>query len=140
MDFDPRKLPSPYYRVATRAIIFDDQKRMLVMENQEGEIELPGGGIEFGETHPDCLKREIREELGAELVGLGPFVCIYQGRGSRGIMYMRIAFRAELASHDFSLSEMKRAWFVSQPELLQLDLRPAGEEGLKQFAEQIWAQ
>ncbi len=27
----------------------------------------PGGGLEFGETLEDCLKREFREETGAEI-------------------------------------------------------------------------
>jgi 8-oxo-dGTP pyrophosphatase MutT (NUDIX family) len=138
MDFDPRKLPSPYYRVATRAIILDDQQRLLVMENKDNEVELPGGGWEFDETYQECLQREVREELGVELAEVGEFVGAYQGRGSRQVMYLRIAFRAKLASHDFRLSEMVRAWFVTRDEFMELDFNGAGEESVKQLTDIIW--
>ncbi len=140
MDFDPRQLPSPYYRVATRAVILDEQQRLLVMENQKGEIELPGGGWEFEETYQQCMEREVREELGVDVTHVGEFVGVYHERGSRGVMYLRIAFRVEIASTDFRVSEMKRAWFVTREEFLGLDLRPGAEQGIVDYADKIWSE
>ena len=33
----------------------------------EGYMEFPGGKLEPGESHAECLKRELREELGVEI-------------------------------------------------------------------------
>jgi 8-oxo-dGTP pyrophosphatase MutT (NUDIX family) len=139
VEFDPRQLPSPFYRVATRAIILDSQQRLLVMENNEGEVELPGGGWEFDETLQECVTREIQEELGVELASIGKFVGAYRGRGGRNVMYLRIAFKVELKSYDFKVNEMKRAWFVTREEFLQLDLRPAAEHGILEYIDEIWS-
>lgn len=48
-------------------------------EELRGQFELPGGKIEDGEDPADALRREIREELGCELV-VGPQVCAADGR------------------------------------------------------------
>ena len=132
------QLPSPYYRVATRAIVLDNQRRILVMENPDGEVELPGGGWEYDETFEACLDREIREELGVGLAKLGDFVGVYRGRGGRGIMYLRIAFRAELTGFEFDLKRMDRAWFATRSEFMGLSLELAGEEELKGLVDIIW--
>lgn len=36
-------------------------------ENPDGYHRLVGGSVEFGETHRDAIRREVREELGAAI-------------------------------------------------------------------------
>ena len=57
-------LPSPFYRAVAKAIILDDRQHMLMVFAKGGDIELPGGGWEHGETFEKCLQREACEELG----------------------------------------------------------------------------
>ncbi|MEK4243802.1 NUDIX domain-containing protein [Psychrobacillus sp. FSL K6-2684] len=57
-------------RNSAKAIIIDD-KRILVIklhENNEFYYILPGGGQETGEILHEALKRECREEAGAEII------------------------------------------------------------------------
>ena len=60
---------------------------------------LPGGGIEFGETSLDALRREIKEEIGADVkIGkkLGVFENIFTFNGQQGHEII-IAYEAKLS-------------------------------------------
>ena len=61
-------------REAVRGIIWDGSKLLMVHSTQIGDYKFPGGGMEAGETHEATLRREVREECGAEIVEFGqPF-------------------------------------------------------------------
>ncbi len=75
----PVKLPkrqTPHYLV-TAAVIRQDGKLLLAQRPSEGLLgglwEFPGGKVEPGESLPQCLRREIVEELGAEIEVGEPF-------------------------------------------------------------------
>jgi len=64
--------PLPHKQIGV-AVIWNQQGNLLIdRRRQEGLLgglwEFPGGKIEPGETVEDCIKREIREELGIEIV------------------------------------------------------------------------
>ena len=143
MDFTREQLqnlPSPYYRVATRAIILDESGKLLVLVNKDGEYELPGGGWEYGESFAECLAREVREEVGAEIDQVNEqVVCLYRGRTSHGKMSLRIAVRVTLKNHELQPVEMVSTKWVSKNDFLQLDFTGSGEEELKKFADKIWS-
>ena len=62
---------------AVAAMIVDDCGRLLLTrrknEPAKGTWDLPGGFAEFDETLEGALKREIREELGVELLSMKYF-------------------------------------------------------------------
>ena len=49
-------------------IIIQDNKMLMVLGKKHQELWTPGGKIEPGETDEVCLKRELKEELCAELL------------------------------------------------------------------------
>lgn len=50
------------------AIIFDTQKRILIMKRTRGPYWcIPGGRMDLGESAPACCIRETREETGLEV-------------------------------------------------------------------------
>jgi A/G-specific adenine glycosylase len=66
----PRKR-TPQYDVAA-AVTIDDRGRVLVAQRNADDMlgglwEFPGGKCEDGETLPECLAREMREELDVEV-------------------------------------------------------------------------
>jgi 8-oxo-dGTP pyrophosphatase MutT (NUDIX family) len=64
--------PPSNYRVSTKALITDAQGRLLlVREDDDPWWGLPGGGLEHGENIAQGLKRELMEEVGAELASFG---------------------------------------------------------------------
>jgi len=52
------------YRISVKAVIKDDGGRVLLLREEDGSWELPGGGLEHGEDPKEALTREITEETG----------------------------------------------------------------------------
>jgi 8-oxo-dGTP diphosphatase len=68
-----------YIGVGVGAVIVDERGRLFLArrgplaKNERGRWEFPGGGVEFGETLADALRREIYEEYGIE-IEVGPLL------------------------------------------------------------------
>lgn len=60
--------PDDYlYRISLKALIYDDRGRILVVKESGRKYwDLPGGGIDHGESIEDGLLRELREEVSFE--------------------------------------------------------------------------
>ncbi len=58
------KTPNAYYRVSVKALITNDEGKILVVNERGLGWDLPGGGLDWGESAGDTLKRELLEELG----------------------------------------------------------------------------
>ena len=59
------------YRSAVRGMILRGQNLLLIHSSHVGDYKFPGGGVQEGETHAQALNREVREECGASLLGIG---------------------------------------------------------------------
>jgi ADP-ribose pyrophosphatase YjhB (NUDIX family) len=53
-------------RHVVRAVVLQDGKLLVVFPADERIYGTPGGGIRPGETHEDALRRELKEEVGAD--------------------------------------------------------------------------
>jgi 8-oxo-dGTP diphosphatase len=59
---------SPIFRIGVFALIFNDEKQILLGHRRDIDWwNLPGGGMESGETVEEALCREVREETGLEV-------------------------------------------------------------------------
>ena len=62
------------FRETCFGICIKDNKMLLVKKN--GQYSFIGGGIEVGESHEDCLKREFLEESGYQILKISPFIIV----------------------------------------------------------------
>jgi 8-oxo-dGTP pyrophosphatase MutT (NUDIX family) len=69
--------PDCFYRVTVKGLYVKDGKVLFTRDitNPQrkelgGDLELPGGGLDFGEDMKDALRREVREEMGLEIANI----------------------------------------------------------------------
>jgi len=136
-----RGLPSPFYRVTFRALIFNDHQELLAFRNTEGFWELPGGGWEHGESIEQSISREVREEIGATVESLAEIVAVWSSMNTKyGYMQLRIGVRVKLQDNDFVPSgEADEVRFVGKKEFLALPLE-IWEAGVKEQADILWGE
>lgn len=125
---DPRlnEIIDCLYRVASKAIVINKGKLLLVQEEQ-GWYGVPGGGIDHGQDLRESLVREIFEELGTKIsIEQIPEQPSFVGIGGAfsGIPRVTIYYRVEITDTEFdNASELSHRW-VTADELKDIELGP----------------
>ncbi len=112
------------------AIIFDEQGRIFTTQRGYGEWkdwwEFPGGKMEAGETPQQALRREIHEELDAE-IEIGPLLRTIDYDYPDFHLTMH-CFRCTLATDRLTLLEHEAAKWLAPSELHSVRWLPADEQ------------
>ena len=112
------------------AIIFDEQGRIFATQRGYGEWkdwwEFPGGKIEAGETSEQALKREIHEELDAE-IEVGELLRTIDYDYPTFHLTMR-CFKCKLSESHVTLLEHEAAKWLAPSELHSVRWLPADEQ------------
>lgn len=108
------------------AIIMKDNK-IFVTQRGYGEFkdwwEFPGGKIEEGETPEECLKREIKEELKAD-INIDKYLCTVEYDYPNFHLKME-CFICSLIDGNLELVEAEDAKFITNDQLDSIDFLPA---------------
>jgi ADP-ribose pyrophosphatase YjhB (NUDIX family) len=99
--------------ISVKGVLIEDGN-VVLLENERGEWELPGGRPEPGEDAPTCLAREFAEELGAQITVGAIIDCwnfeVLPGRHVTIITY--IVARAERGELRISDEHRRFGWFA----------------------------
>lgn len=112
---------TPRHSVSVAAAIFDDagENVLLIQRRDNGQWEPPGGVLELEETIEEGVRREVREETGAE-IEVGPLTGVYKNL-RRGIV--ALVFRSTLAApfaSETPEAAQVRWWDLSElPEIME---------------------
>ena len=94
--------PNTFYRLSVKALVTNDKNQVLVVKEGQDFWSLPGGGLDHGEKQKDCLKREIKEELGTDSVEIGNIIyskTFYLDRTDFWMLW--IVYEAKLNTSEF---------------------------------------
>jgi len=131
MHIDPRlnEIDDCLYRVAVRLLIIQDDKVLLVKENDVGWWSLPGGGVDHGETVGTTLTREAEEELGvpANAVSSDFQIAYYEiGKVVNGVPRMNLYFKASVPAESLRQTSDVAQWgWFTKHEFLELNTHPS---------------
>jgi len=133
-------LPSTYYRVSLKALIFDDQRRLLVFQDKHGEWEVPGGGWEHNESTDECIKRELAEEVGAIVLSISQPQFVYVDHEPPGYYKLSIIFEvsAKIGETLSTTDDLVAKAFVDRITFAQLTFQQT-EKTIQNYADQIWS-
>jgi len=128
------RLTHTRFTVTAGAVIFNDQKQVLLLKHRfraGSGWGLPGGFLEPGEQPIDALRRELREEIGLEVEE----VELFATRSFKKPKQLEVLFRCRANANVKPLTmEVERAeWFSidSLPEGLPRDQRVYIERAAK---------
>ena len=122
------------------AVIFDEQGRIFATQRGYGEWkdwwEFPGGKMETGETPQEALRREIHEELDAEIeVGELLRTIDYDYPSFHLTMH---CFKCRLAESHVTLLEHEAAKWLAPQNLDSVKWLPADEEIINELKTQTY--
>ena len=118
------------------AVIFDEQRRIFATQRGYGEWkdwwEFPGGKMESGETPQQALRREIKEELDAEIEVSSLLRTIdYDYPQFHLTMH---CFKCRLADNHVILLEHEAAKWLESNELQSVQWLPADEDLIEELS------
>lgn len=133
-------MPSPV-RVAA-ALVFRAGRLLIAQRPLDKHLgglwEFPGGKLEDGESYPDCLARELREELGIE-VDVGRMIAAVEHCYPEKLVRIQF-YRCTLRSGEPQPLECADLEWVTEGDLEQFVFPPADAGLLKQLRDdpEIW--
>jgi 8-oxo-dGTP pyrophosphatase MutT (NUDIX family) len=94
------------YQVTIKGLCFDEQERVLLVQENTGRWDLPGGRMEHGEDFHSTLRRECREEMGIDcrILDKHPHWA-WSALHDDGLWKVVLCFRIALPHLDFTASD-----------------------------------
>lgn len=104
--------------LGARAILIRDGEILLVKHTYQSQWYLPGGGLKYGETYEEAIRRELKEELNAAVNKMelfGVYNNTFEGKNDSVTIFL---------SNDFDVFEKKHNSEVSDVRYFKLDSLP----------------
>jgi 8-oxo-dGTP pyrophosphatase MutT (NUDIX family) len=116
------QIPDCFYRVSIKALVVDSSNKFLLVKEENGLWELPGGGLDFGENPHEGLRRELKEEMGLEAKAISNHPqYFFHAINPKGHYIVNAVYATELFHFDFQPSpECLEIKFFSAEEVFEI--------------------
>ncbi len=121
--------------------VIEKDGRILIAKRKKGDLhggrwEFPGGKVDFGETPEECLRRELKEELGIE-AEVGEFIC------ESPFNYMMVplellVYKVRHISGEFKALDHDELKWVEPSDLSKYDFVKAEVKGVKKLMKDVY--
>ena len=117
-----------FYRISIKALILNEERnKFLITKEDNGEWELPGGGLDWGISPQEDLPREIMEEMGLKVVCVAknPSYFLTDLTRTKKIWIANVLFETEVENLNFTPSdECIDIKFVNLADVKELPIFP----------------
>ncbi|WP_084097592.1 NUDIX hydrolase [Cyclobacterium lianum] len=117
------EIPQCFYRLSVKALILDRNNRFLLVREENGMWELPGGGLDHGETPQEGIKREIWEEMRLKTKSIADQPSyFFTVKNHNGIFIANVMYQTSLVDLRYVASpECTEVRYYSAQEVLDAD-------------------
>jgi 8-oxo-dGTP pyrophosphatase MutT (NUDIX family) len=133
MNIDPRlsEIDDCLYRLAVRALIFNEGRVLLVREKDVDWWSFPGGGVDYDEELYQALPRELSEELGVSLADMTTdYKIVYATAGAvvNGIPRVNLFYRVDIPIERIRAGNdvLEYGWFYPNEITSEISVRYVG--------------
>lgn len=127
------------FRIAVRGLVMHQGKFLLVKRSKiaRGEFgfwELPGGGLDFGESPEDALKRELQEEVQMDIELIKP-LGVWHYLRSENVQIIGFTFLCKANQPEVILSHehLEYAW-IDKSEINNYKIFPELKEEFEEWS------
>ncbi|MCL6260989.1 NUDIX hydrolase [Aquiflexum sp. TKW24L] len=115
-------IPDCFYRVSIKALVLDSSNKFLLVREENGLWELPGGGLDFGENPQEGLRRELKEEMALEAKTISDYPSyFFPAINPKGQYIVNAVYATEFFHLDFKPSpECLEIRFFSVAEVFEI--------------------
>lgn len=133
-----------YPEPVTGALILNENDEIFLMKSPKWENQwlVPGGHVEKGEKIEDCVKREVKEEVGLEVEDVD-FVTVLEGmpesfERDTHFIFLNYSCRAENQEVELDQREAVEHVWIDSEEALEsdLDINNSTKEFIEKFLDQ----
>jgi len=121
------ELPNCFYCVSIKGLILNEKRdKFLIGRDGAGFWDLPGGGLEWGETPQNDLSREIEEEMNLMVTKTASSPCYFltgKQTVNPNIHIANIIYECQVAHFNFTpTNECLEIQFVDSKDLIDLEV------------------
>jgi len=98
-----------FYRISIKALVLNEARdAFLITQEESGKWELPGGGLDWGETPQSDLPRELQEEMGVTASWIAEYPAYFltvPHESKPGLWVCNVLYETTLTHLDFTPSD-----------------------------------
>lgn len=114
------EIPNTFYRVSMKGLILDEaNEKFAVLLGDNGWWDLPGGALDWGESPEECLRREVKEEMGLTITEIDSSPSYFlSNKTHKGTWIAIVIFKIKVENLGFTPSgECREIKFISPEEI-----------------------
>jgi len=129
------EIPDGFFRISIKALILDKDKKFMLIREDDGSWEIPGGGMESGENYKQTLIREINEEMGLIITEIGRYPAYFtRFINTKDVWAANIIFEVKVRDLLFTpTEECREIGFFNKETAANIKLLPSVKAFLPEF-------